>query len=53
MGRRPVTIDTAGTGGWYDLTVVAEGTSFLRGFAGHLENGRPSTSEPALGRSNS
>jgi phospholipase C len=48
-GRRPVTIDTTATGGWYDLTVVAGDTSFLRAFAGHLETGRPSMSEPALG----
>jgi phospholipase C len=49
VGRRPVTIDTTTTGGWYDLTVVAGDTSFLRAFAGHLEDGHPSISEPALG----
>jgi phospholipase C len=48
-GRRPVTIDATATGGWYDLTVVVEGSGFLRALAGHLETGRPSVSEPALG----
>jgi phospholipase C len=54
----PVRIDRAGRGtlgthrsaGWYDLTVSVPGTSWLRVFAGHLENGRPSYSDPALGR---
>ncbi len=31
-GRRPVVLDTAANGGWYDLTVVAEDGPFLRGF---------------------
>jgi phospholipase C len=48
-GRRPVVVDTAANGGWYDVTVVAEEGPFLRGFAGHLETGRASISEPALG----
>ncbi|NUQ32830.1 MAG: DUF756 domain-containing protein, partial [Dermatophilaceae bacterium] len=50
VGARPVVVDASGTGGWYDLTVVADGTPFLRAFAGHLETGHPSVSEPALGR---
>jgi phospholipase C len=35
---------------WYDLSVVCEqdGT-FLRRLAGHIETGRPSTSDPAIG----
>jgi phospholipase C len=36
--------------GWYDLTVTTDADkSFLRRFAGHLENGRDSMSDPALG----
>jgi phospholipase C len=36
--------------GWYDLTVkVDSDANFLRRFAGHLENGRDSVSDPALG----
>jgi phospholipase C len=50
VGRRPVVIDTSVHGGWYDFTVVAGESAFLRAFAGHLETGRPSVSEPALGR---
>jgi phospholipase C len=37
------------TGGWYDVTVSVEGTTFARQFAGHVENGTPSISNPALG----
>ena len=41
----------AGTHGWYDLTVTSGADpSFVRALAGHLENGRPSLSDPALGR---
>jgi phospholipase C len=32
--------------GWYDLSVTAPG--FLRQVAGHVETGRPSTSDPAI-----
>lgn len=35
--------------GWYDLTVVSDhDAAYARRLAGHLENGRPSTSEPAI-----
>ncbi len=35
---------------WYDLSVtVAEAPGFLRRLAGHIETGRPSLSDPALG----
>ena len=37
--------------GWYDISITTEADSrFLWRFAGHVENGRPSTSDPALGR---
>ncbi|MFI9545152.1 phosphocholine-specific phospholipase C [Streptomyces sp. NPDC052016] len=43
---------TVGLGGghrWYDLTVTsAADPSFLRRFAGHVENGRPGVSDPAI-----
>jgi phospholipase C len=33
--------------GWYDLSVALDGSAlYLRRFAGHLETGRPSTSDP-------
>ncbi|MGA0600991.1 phosphocholine-specific phospholipase C [Caulobacter sp. KR2-114] len=36
-------------GHWYDVTVsVAGDAGFLRRFAGHIETGRPSRSDPAL-----
>jgi phospholipase C len=38
------------TFGWYDLSVVADtDPGFLRRLAGHLEDGRDSVSDPALG----
>ncbi len=34
---------------WYDLTVTADGDkAFLRRFAGHVENGQPGVSDPAI-----
>jgi phospholipase C len=43
------TIDLAGSRRWYDLTVTADGDpAFLRRFAGHVENGRPGVSDPAI-----
>ena len=44
------TLDTGPTAGWYDVTVSVPGTTWSRTFAGHLEDGRPSSSDPALGR---
>jgi phospholipase C len=36
--------------GWYDLTITADADpDFLRRFAGHLENGLDSVSDPAFG----
>ncbi len=38
------------TSGWYDLTITVEGDSvFECCFAGHLENGQDSISDPAMG----
>jgi phospholipase C len=37
--------------GWYDLTLRVESdSSFIRQLAGHIETGRPSMSDPAIGR---
>ncbi|MCF2530215.1 phosphocholine-specific phospholipase C [Yinghuangia soli] len=37
--------------GWYDLTVtVLQAPGYLRRMAGHVETGRPATSDPAFGR---
>ena len=44
------TLDTADSAGWYDLTVTVPGTAWVRTFAGHLDDARPSYSDPALGR---
>ncbi|MER6846910.1 phospholipase C, phosphocholine-specific [Streptomyces flaveolus] len=43
------TVDLAESRRWYDLTVTADGDpAFLRRFAGHVENGRPGVSDPAI-----
>jgi len=42
-------LDARGTGGWYDLTLAVEGEPFVRQYAGHLEDGGPSISDPQLG----
>ena len=33
--------------GWYDLAITSADQNYLRRFAGHVENGQPSTSDPA------
>jgi phospholipase C len=38
--------DLTSSGGWYDFTVT--GSSFLRRFAGRMETGRDTTSDPAM-----
>jgi phospholipase C len=37
-----------GSRGWYDIAVRSNDTNYLRRFAGHVEMGRPSTSDPAI-----
>jgi phospholipase C len=37
-----------GSSGWYDITVRSDDTNYLRRFAGHVETGRSSTSDPAI-----
>jgi phospholipase C len=43
------TVDLAAGRRWYDLTVTSEADpAFVRRFAGHVENGRPGVSDPAV-----
>ncbi|MFC8088996.1 phosphocholine-specific phospholipase C [Streptomyces sp. NPDC057301] len=43
------TVDLQGSRRWYDLTVTTDADPrFLRRFAGHVENGRPGVSDPAI-----
>jgi phospholipase C len=59
-GRRSVTrqvrpgasiaehVDTRRSGNWYDVSVTSDGDpKFLRRLSGHVETGRPGTSDPA------
>jgi len=40
----------AQTKGWYAMSVTADiDSKYLRRFAGHIENGEPTTSDPAMG----
>jgi len=43
-----LTIDLGKTANWYDITVEGDG-GFVRQFAGHVENGQSSLSDPLLG----
>ncbi|SEO69101.1 phospholipase C [Actinacidiphila rubida] len=49
-GRRGShTVDLAHSDRWYDLTVTSDhDPAFARRFAGHVENGRPGVSDPAI-----
>ncbi|RPE38347.1 phospholipase C [Streptomyces sp. Ag109_O5-1] len=43
------TVDLAHSRRWYDVTVTSDADkSFVRRFAGHVENGRPGVSDPAI-----
>ncbi|MGW0331882.1 phosphocholine-specific phospholipase C [Streptomyces sp. NPDC003011] len=43
------TVDLTASRRWYDLTVTCEADpAFVRRFAGHVENGRPGVSDPAV-----
>ncbi|MFF5757236.1 phosphocholine-specific phospholipase C [Streptomyces longwoodensis] len=42
-------VDLTASKRWYDLTVTSDAEStFVRCFAGHVENGRPGVSDPAI-----
>jgi phospholipase C len=46
----PVIVRTAAGSGWYDVSVTSDaGPTYLRRLAGHVETGRASISDPALG----
>jgi phospholipase C len=48
-GRVVHPVGLRGSQFWYDLSVACDQDStFLRRLAGHVETGRPSTSDPAL-----
>ncbi|BBE70949.1 phosphocholine-specific phospholipase C [Oharaeibacter diazotrophicus] len=45
-----VRVSAKGNAGWYDLVVTVLGVAgFRQQFAGHVENGKPSYSDPAIG----
>ncbi|MET8946415.1 phosphocholine-specific phospholipase C [Streptomyces sp. NPDC004542] len=47
--RVRLTVDLTASRRWYDLTVTSDADpTFLRRFAGHVENGRPGVSDPAI-----
>ncbi|HEY0270206.1 MAG TPA: phospholipase C, phosphocholine-specific [Sphingomonas sp.] len=47
---RTMRYPVADTDHWYDFAIELEGSTWRRRFAGHVETGRPSRSDPALGR---
>lgn len=51
-GTVPVVLDLSGSHGWYDVEFqVAGSPDFARRYAGRIETGRDSVSDPAMGRS--
>ncbi len=43
------TVDLRASKRWYDVSVTSDSDStFLRRFAGHVENGEPGVSDPAI-----
>ena len=49
--KERVSLDLASSFGWYDLVVTVEGRSaFRQQFAGHLETGLPSKTDPLMGQ---
>jgi phospholipase C len=51
-GPKGLVFDLSSSKGWYDLAIGVEGyPDFLQRFAGHMENGKPSISDPLMGRS--
>lgn len=48
--RLSIRVPLADSDHWYDLAIEQPGGAFRRRLAGHLETGRPSRSDPALGR---
>ncbi|WP_355607719.1 phospholipase C, phosphocholine-specific [Xanthomonas cannabis] len=48
--RQTIRLALAASDHWYDVMVEQPGSAFRRRLAGHLETGRPSRSDPALGR---
>ncbi|WOQ17840.1 phospholipase domain-containing protein [Raineyella sp. W15-4] len=49
-GNGALTLDLRASSGWYDVTFSTVDGSWTRTFAGHIENGKPSSSDPQLGR---
>ncbi|MGK6350178.1 phosphocholine-specific phospholipase C [Parapedobacter sp. DT-150] len=47
---KPLWIDLSSTGGWYDVQVEVDGfPEFSQRFAGHVETGKPSITDPLMG----
>lgn len=45
-----ITIDLASSSGWYDFTLTVKGNDFFeQHFAGHVETGEPSVTDPLMG----
>jgi phospholipase C len=44
-----ITLPTNASRGWYDFTVNSEGSSHQARYAGHVETGAPSISDPRMG----
>ena len=50
LDRHERLVFTIGHHGWYDVTIASADGRFVHRLAGHVETGRPSISDPQLGR---
>jgi phospholipase C len=49
--KKSITINTAKSFGWYDITIKIKGnTVFERRYAGRVESGEPGKTDPFMGR---
>jgi phospholipase C len=49
--KQTILLDLSSSSGWYDCWLTVQGAqSFTRHFAGHVETGKMSVSDPAMGR---
>ena len=48
-GKQLVLVNSAQSHGWYDLIIEVEGSNIRKRYAGRVETGRPSFSDPLMG----
>lgn len=49
VGDTSIILPLSKSHGWYDFTVSSEASSAMARYAGHVDTGRPSSSDPLMG----